>query len=180
MLASALVDSAVFLGPWGHLKSAAYNIGSPDWFLFAGVFLVIALGVLPGLYTASAWLADHLGSARASLRKSLAHYSQVLVPLGLMAWIAFTISFAFVKFGYVLPVVSDPLGWGWNLIGHSKTAGVGEATSFSLILQVAMLMVGLFWSSRVARRISETIRQAAPLIAFSGLFTLTMLWLLVG
>jgi hypothetical protein len=76
MLASALVDSAVFLGPWGQLKSAAYNIGSPDWFLFAGVFLVIALGVLPGLYTASAWLADHLGSARASLRKSLAYYSR--------------------------------------------------------------------------------------------------------
>jgi len=180
MLASALVDSAVFLGPWGQLKSAAYSIGSPDWFLFAGVFLVTALGVLPGLYTASTWVANRLGSARASLRKSLAHYSQVLVPLGLMAWIAFTISFAFVKFGYVLPVVSDPLGWGWNLIGLSKTAEVGEATSFSLILQVALLMVGLFWSSRVARRISETIRQAAPLIAFSGLFTLAMLWLLVG
>jgi len=98
----------------------------------------------------------------------------------LMAWIEFTISFAFVKFGYVLPAVSDPLGWGWNLIGLSKTAGVGEATSFSLNLQVAILMVGLYWSSRVACRISETIRQAAPLIAFSGLFTLAMLWLLVG
>jgi hypothetical protein len=180
MLASALVDSAVFLGPWGQLKSAAYNIGSPDWFLFAGVFLVIALGVLPGLYTASAWLADHIGSARASLRKSLAYYSQVLVPLGLIAWIAFTISFAIVKFGYVLPVVTDPLGWGWNLIGLSKSAWVGETTSFSLILQVALLMVGLFWSSRVARRISDTIRQAAPLIAFSAFITLAMLWLLVG
>ena len=43
-----------------------------------------------------------------------------------------------------------------------------------------MLMVGLFWASRVARRISESARQAAPLIAFSGLFTLAMLWLLVG
>jgi hypothetical protein len=43
-----------------------------------------------------------------------------------------------------------------------------------------MLTVGLFWSSRVALRISETIRQAAPLIAFSSLFTMAMLWLLVG
>lgn len=180
MLASALVDSAVFLGPWGQLKSAAYNIGSLDWFLFAGIFLVIALGVLPGLYVASTWVAIQLGSVHATLRKSLAHYSQVLVPLGLMAWIAFTISFAFVKFGYVLPVVTDPLGWGWNLIGLSKSAGVGEATSFSLIIQATLLMVGLFWSSRVARHISETIRQAAPLVAFSSLFTLAMLWLLVG
>jgi hypothetical protein len=180
MLASALVDSAVFLGPWGQLKSAAYSIGSPDWFLFSGSFLLTALGILPGLYLGATWAANRLRATHANLRQSLAHYSQVLVPLGLMAWIAFTISFAFVKFGYVLPVVSDPLGWGWNLIGLSKTAGVGEATSFSLILQVAILMVGLFWASRVACRISETIRQAAPLIAFSGLFTLAMLWLLVG
>lgn len=180
MLASALVDSAVFLGPWGQLKSAAYAIGSLNWFLFAGAFLVVALGILPGLYLAATWLAKWLGSARTTLRQSLAHYSQVLVPLGLMAWIAFTISFAFVKFGYVLPVVSDPLGWGWNLIGASKTAGVGGTTSFSLLLQVGILTGGLFWSSRVARRISETTRQAVPLIAFSGLFTLVMLWLLIG
>ncbi len=180
MLASALVDSAIFLGPWGQLKSAAYNIGSPDWFLFAGAFLITALGILPGLYVGATWAANRFGSTNASLRKSLAHYSQVLVPLGLMVWIAFTISFAFVKFGYVLPVVTDPLGWGWNLLGLTKSAGVGETTSFSLVLQVAMLTVGLFWSSRVALRISETIRQAAPLIAFSSLFTMAMLWLLVG
>jgi hypothetical protein len=180
MLASALVDSAVFLGPWGQLKSAAYSIGSPAWFLFSGAFLAAALGILPGLYLAATWAAARLGPARASLRQSLAHYSQVLVPLGLMAWIAFTISFAFVKFGYVLPVVSDPLGWGWNLMGISWTAGVGEATSFSLLLQVAALSGGLFWSSRVARRISENSRQAAALIGFSGLYTLGMLWLLVG
>ena len=180
MMASALVDSAVFLGPWGQLKSAAYTIGSPTWFLFSGAFLLTALGILPGLYMGATWAANRLGKTRANLRQSLAYYSQMLVPLGLMAWIAFTISFAFVKFDYVLPVVSDPLGWGWNLIGASKTAGVGEATSYSLLLQVAVLAGGLFWSSRVARRISDSARQAAPLIAFSGLFILAMLWLLVG
>jgi NAD-dependent dihydropyrimidine dehydrogenase PreA subunit len=180
MLASALVDSAVFLGPWGQLKSAAYAIGSLPWFVFSGVFLAAALGVMPGLYTAAAWASTRLGEAKTTLRQSLAQYSQMLVPLGMMAWIAFTISFAFTKFSYVLPVVSDPLGWGWNLIGMSGTAWVGQTSSFSLLLQTVILAVGLLWASRVARRITESARQALPLIAFSGLFSLGMLWLLVG
>jgi NAD-dependent dihydropyrimidine dehydrogenase PreA subunit len=180
MLASALVDSAVFLGPWGQLKSAAYAIGSLPWFLFSGVFLVAALGVLPGVYAAAVWTASRMGASKTTLQSALAHYSQVLVPLGLMAWIAFTISFAFTKFSYVLPVVSDPLGWGWNLFGMTGKAWVGQTSVASLLLQVALLAAGLFWASRVARRITTSGRQALPLIAFSGLFSLGMLWLLVG
>ena len=180
MLASALVDSAIFLGPWGQLKSAAYAIGSLPWLLFAGVFIVVALGILPGLYIAAVWASMRLGAIKTTLRQSLAQFSQFLVPLGMMAWIAFTISFAFAKFSYVLPVISDPLGWGWNLIGMSGTSWVGQSTSFSLLLQVVLLAVGLFWASRVARRITESVKQALPLIAFSIIFSLSMLWLLIG
>jgi hypothetical protein len=180
MLSSVLVDAAVFLGPWGQLKSAAYAIGSLSWYLFSGVFLVAALIVLPGLYGAAVWVSMRLGAAKISLRQALAQRCQVLVPLGLLAWIAFTIAFAFTKFSYVLAVLSDPLGWGWNLIGMSGTAWVGQATSFSLLLQVVLLTMGLFWASRVARRITESARQALPLLAFSGIFSLGMLWLLIG
>jgi hypothetical protein len=180
MLVSALLNSAVFLGPWGQLKSAAYEIGSPAWLALAGIFLIAALLVLPGLYAGAVWTGIRLGRVANSLRQELARQSQVLVPLGLMAWIAFTVSFAFVKFSYVLPVVSDPLGWGWNLIGLTGQAWVGEETAYSLMLQIVILAGGLFWSSRVALKIAGSLRQAAPLIAFSALFSLAMAWLLIG
>lgn len=180
MLASALVDSAVFLGPWGQLKLAAYGIGSQAWLVYSGIFLVFALGVLPGLYTAAVWASGKFSTVKSSLRKNLARYSQVLVPLGLMAWIAFTVSFAFAKVAAILPVLSDPLGWGWNLFGLTGTAGVGQSTAFSMMIQVLLLVVGLFWSSQVARRISQSARQATPMIAFLGVFSLGMLWLLIG
>ncbi|MAT43719.1 MAG: hypothetical protein CL609_15385 [Anaerolineaceae bacterium] len=180
MLASVLVDSAVFLGPWGQLKTAAYEIGSIPWFIFAGIFLFGALVVLPGFYAASVWVANRMGNIQNSFRKSLSHFSQVLVPLGLIAWIAFTVSFAFVKFTYILPVISDPFGWGWNLIGNSNTAWVGETTTFSLFFQVILLSLGLFWASRVARQISDSTKQALPLIAFCAVFNLSLLWLLIG
>jgi Fe-S-cluster-containing hydrogenase component 2 len=180
MLAAALVDTAVFLGPWGQLKSAAYAIGSTPWFIFSGIFLVAALGVLPGLYIGATMVSLKLGLKKNTLRKLLAQYSQILVPLGLMGWIAFTISFAFAKFAYVLSVASDPLGWGWNLIGMTGTAGVGQSSSFSLVLQVIILTIGQFWAARVALRITESRKQALPLILFSGLFSMSMLWLLIG
>jgi hypothetical protein len=175
-----LVDAAVFLGPWGQLKSAAYAIGSLSWFSFAVAFLASALAGLPGLYALAVWASGKVGGPQTTLRQSLAYQGQVLVPLGLMAWIAFTISFAFTKFSYVLPVVSDPLGWGWNLIGMTNKAWVGQATSFSLLLEVAVLTVGLYWASRVARSLVTSTKQAIPMIAFSTAFTVAMLWLLVG
>ncbi len=183
MLGSALIDSAVFLGPWGELKAAAYTIGSSAWWIFTAAFLLLSLGLLPGLYALAVWAGQKLGGVKGQLSHALAQQGQVLVPLGLMAWIAFTVSFAFVKFGYVLPVISDPLGLGWNLLG-TTAAGVGQATSFSLLLQIILLVLGLFWAGRVAGRIvvdsDRPARQSAPMIAFSSLFTLAMLWLLVG
>ncbi|MAT43681.1 MAG: hypothetical protein CL609_15195 [Anaerolineaceae bacterium] len=180
MLASVLVDSAVFLGPWGQLKTAAYEIGSLSWLGFAGLFLFVSFGVLPSLFSTAVWAATKLGSAKTTFRKTLMNYGQVLVPLGLMAWIAFTVSFAFVKFSYVLPVISDPFGWGWNLIGFTGKAQVGQSTPFSIWIQILLLCVGLFWASRVANQISETSKQAFPIITFSCLFSAGMLWLLIG
>ncbi|MBA4385587.1 MAG: hypothetical protein C0410_12685 [Anaerolinea sp.] len=180
MVSSALIDSAIFLGPWGQIKTAAYSVGSGEWFLFAGLFLTIALGIIPGIYTLAVWIANKLGEQKTNLRKALTHQSQVLVPLGLMAWIAFTISFALAKFSYVLPVVSDPLGWGWHLFGSVAKPWVGQSTLFSMFLQVIVLGIGLFWSSRVAIKISSSFKQALPMIIFSALTTFGMLWLLIG
>ena len=180
MVASVLIDSAVFIGPWGQLKMAAYNIGSAQWFIYVAIFLISALVIMPGLYSIAVWFSIQIGKLKTNFRKALAYNSQVLVPLGLMGWIAFTVSFAFVKFAYVLPVISDPLGFGWNLLGIAGNAGVGQSTTFSMLLQILILSVGMFWSTRVARRISGSMKQALPLIAFSAIFTLTLLWLLVG
>ncbi len=182
MLASALANAAVFLGPWGELKTAAFAIGSRAWWSFSAAFLLLSLSILPGLYALAVWAGQKLAGARNRVSQALAQQGQALVPLGLTAWMAFTVAFAFAKFGYVLPVISDPLGHGWNLLGVAA-AGVGQETYFSLLLQVGLLAGGLFWAARVSGRVGDSrraVRQSAPMIAFSSLFTLTMLWLLVG
>jgi polyferredoxin len=187
MLGSALAFSAVFTGPWSALKMAAFRIGSIEWLVYAGSFLALNLLVLPGLFALAAGLGRKFAQSRDSLRQAIANQAQALLPLGLFTWIAFTVSFAFPKFGYVSSILSDPFGWGWNLIGTANvTLPVGDS-GVTLFLQVTALLVGLTWSAELSMRItgadrplSGGWRQSSPVIVFCLAYTLGMLWLLVG
>lgn len=188
MLGAALAFSAVFTGPWGALKLAAFTIGSPAWMVYALGFLALNLVLLPGLFGLAVWVSQAGAKVKISagaFKKSFAHQSQVLLPLGLAAWIAFTISFALPKLNYVLSVLSDPFGWGWNLFGTANTPWSPDVSAFSPALQVVLLLGGLVWAVRVSARLNEASRKTAPwaalpVPAFCLLFTLAMLWLLIG
>ncbi|OGC77892.1 MAG: hypothetical protein A2Z27_03145 [candidate division Zixibacteria bacterium RBG_16_50_21] len=185
MLGSALAFSAVFIGPWGSLKSAAYAIGSSTWLLYGMGFLTLNLLVMPGFFALAVWASQRWAGSKTQLRRAITGQSPVLLPLGLFAWIAFTISFAFPKMNYVLSVLSDPLGWGWNLLGTANTTWSPEVSGFSPMLQVTLLLIGLYWSTSVAHRLAKTgnqpnIQKTLPVMAFCMAFSLAMLWLLVG
>jgi hypothetical protein len=181
MLASVLTFTAVFVGPWGGLKTAAFEIGTRNWWLFAAGFLILNLLVLPGLFVSAVWLSRWIAHGRLPLAREISNQSQALLPLGLLAWMAFTVSFALPKLGYILGVLNDPFGWGWNLLGPGYTFWQPDVAVFSPLLQVALLLVGLLWASRVAHQLAEpNTRRSAPLMAFGLAFTFSMLWLLVG
>ena len=181
MLGSALAFAAVFVGQWGWLKSAAFAVGSLPWLGYVAGFLTLNLLVLPGLFILAVWMGKKFTGKQIYLRREIASQAQALLPLGLMAWIAFTVSFALPKLGFVLGVVNDPFGWGWHLLGTASIASMPDVSGFSAVLQVCLLVVGLFWSGNVLRRLSGSdFRRVAPVLAFCLLFSLSMLWMLVG
>jgi hypothetical protein len=62
---------------------------------------------------------------------------------------------------------------------------MASISGISAILQVGLLLVGFFWSVSVSRKIStqnskKPQRLNLPVVTFNLLFTLAMLWLLVG
>ena len=187
MLGSALAFSAVFTGPWGDLKTAAFQIGSIEWLIYAGVFLGLNLLILPGAFVLATGLGLKFARRRVPLRQAIANQAQALLPLGLFTWIAFTISFAFPKFAYVFSVLSDPFGWGWNLFGTANVPWTLDDSGPVLVLQVAALLIGLSWSTSLSldlanmdRSRSAGWRQSIAVIIFCLVYTLIMLWLLVG
>ncbi len=183
MLGSAIVYAAVMLGPWGVLKDAAYQIGSMAWVGYAVGLLLFNWGLLPGVFYIVSRAAQKLFPSDHKPRQTFNIYATAMLPLGLSAWVAFSISFVFSNISYLWPTLSDPLGWGWNLF---NTAGLGWSPYLSGViptLQIAVLVGGLIWASRVLQNIAierGAQRQAWPLMLFSTSITIGLLWLLVG
>lgn len=176
MLGAAMIYAAVLLGPWGSLKNAAYRVGTPAWYLYAFVFIAVIFAVLPGLFALGLLPVPNLRA----WKQRFATLSTALIPLGLMFWVAFSLSFVLTNATYILASLSDPLGLGWNLFGTAGIAWQPLLTSLVAPLQTLALVTGVIWTAHTARRAASKLHlSAAPVIAFALGATLLMLWLLL-
>ena len=176
MLGSAMIYAAVLLGPWGPLKDAAYHIGTGIWFIYASVFLGIVFIIMPSIFALGFLPVENFNA----LKKRFATLSTVLIPLGLMFWIAFSLSFIFTNASYILATLSDPLGLGWNLFGTSNIAWRPMLTFLLAPMQTLVLVCGLIWSARIAQKAAEDVKVSAiPILVYCLVVTMIMLWLLL-
>jgi hypothetical protein len=151
------------------------------------VFLVFVLALLPGLFYLSVWVGNKLAHTAEQTKKTFISMTYALVPLGMCAWIAFSLSFVFANFSYVWMVISDPFGWGWNLFGSANRTWSPYLSSLVPVLQVFVLAFGAAWASRTARTIAgeklasrPALLQSAPVAGFSLAVSLVLMGLLVG
>jgi ferredoxin len=189
MLGAAFIYSTVLLGPWSELKAAAYSVGSASWLGYVLGFLVFVFGILPGLFLLVTIASRKLTPAmkNRSLRRTFISLAYALIPLGLAAWIAFSISFVFVNFSYVWNTLTDPMGWGWNLLGLTSRIWTPYLTGMIPVVQIVVLLTGMAGSIGTARNIvsegnpSRTSNLTMlPVVLYSLLLTIGLLWLLVG
>jgi len=185
MLTCALAYSIVLIGPWAILKETAYAVGSMAWWLYAMAFLAANLVVVPGIFYACAAWARTIARVTRSVptREMFIEYAYALVPLGLAAWAAFSVSFVLINFSYAWQVLSDPFGWGWNLFGTANWQWTPYLAGAQAFLQIPILLVGLVGAIAIALRTAREQRvpqrAALPIVAFCVSFTLTMVGLYV-
>ena len=176
MLGSAMIYAGVLLGPWGAIKGAAYNVGTGAWFIYAVVFLSIIFIVMPLFFA----LCMTRFESRHIFKKRFATLSSALIPLGLMFWVAFSLSFVLTNASYILATFSDPLGLGWNLFGTAEAAWQPMLTSVLAPGQTLALVAGLIWSARTAQKAANEVKISPTLvIGYCLVLTLVMLWLLL-
>jgi polyferredoxin len=176
MLGSAMIYAGVLLGPWGIFKDAAYRIGTSAWFVYAVQFLVIIFGILPGSFMVGLLRTK----SSLTLKQRFASLSTALIPLGLMFWVAFSLSFVLTNASYILTALSDPLGLGWNLFGTANVAWQPVLISILAPAQTLALVGGLIWSARTAQKAANEVKVSSiPVIFYCFLATSIMLWLLL-
>ncbi len=176
MLGSAIIYAGVLLGPWGAFKDAAYNVGTSAWFIYAVIFLAIIFIILPGFFT----LGILKTKSALPLKQRFASLATALIPLGLMFWVAFSLSFVLTNASYIIAALSDPLGLGWNLFGTANAVWQPMLTSVLAPAQTLALVGGLIWSARTAQKAANEVKvSSVPVIVYCFITTSLMLWLLL-
>jgi len=188
MLACAAIYPVVFLGPWGRLKEWA-NLDTLSGFaVYALGFLMLNLVVLPALHLGLAALTRWVsGLQDIPLRRLFVALAYALVPLSLAAWMAFTVSLVFANLSYALPVLSDPFGWGWNLLGTQDVAWKPWLAGWVQPIQAGLLIAGLVASIAAADAILRKLQNGRAGIRGLAIQTVLLtvetalfLWLYLG
>jgi len=192
MLTLALAYSVIYLGPWGFLKDWANVAESKNILGFlaytAGLWIG-ALVILPGVYALAVWLGRQLaGEGQRAFKEVFLGMVYPLVPLGLLVWIAFSLPLLMINGSYILMVMSDPFGWGWDLFGTASLEWTPVAPHWVPYLQVPLLITGLLYALKVgwdqARGLfgdtHRALRAFSPVAVLLAFFVVFFLRLYVG
>ncbi len=128
------------------------------------------------------------GKGRLGLASLAAVYVYSLVPIAIAYQVAHYYTLLLVQGQEVVRHLSDPFGWGWDLVGTAKyevqPGLVGAA--FVWYSQVALIVVGhvlaVYLAHLGALRLfgdrRKALRSQLPMLALMVLYTISSLWIL--
>ncbi len=159
MLVLAFSYSVVLLGPYGQLKDWANISEVGNWGGF-GLYAIgqalLALVVFPGLYYLSIRLAKWYAKIdNVSTKELFLRYAYMLVPMGLLAWIAFSVPLIMINGSYIMSVTSDPLGWGMDLFGTAHFPWTPFWPEWVPFIQVPILLAGFYYGVRGIHKVGR-------------------------
>ncbi len=111
------------------------------------------------------------------------HFAYPLVTIALFYHLAHNTGHILGEGLNIIPVLSDPFGWGWDLFGTALWK------PFPILMgmpvwwaQLGMIVIGHFYACRVlvriARKLEIQLMGIIPIFIFITIFTLFNLWLL--
>lgn len=192
MMVLAIVYPINLLSPWGTIKSWLNFTETGTWgkFILLSInMLAWCLVILPAIHYLFCRMAKWYSRSREVTAKELfMKYSYAYVPLGLMAWISFSVPLVMVNGAYIISVISDPFGWGWNLFGTAHVPWMPVLPHWIPYIQTVIVLGGFFYSvrsiSKIAKRVflkkEEVVRGIIPIVILLSLITIILLRLYLG
>lgn len=147
--------------------------------------LVAAIAVVLLAYLAATWVARSMVGARASLASQ---FALSLVPIALVYAVAHYFSLFVIQGQFLAPLLSDPLGRGWDLFGTASvqpdigllgpnTIWYVQATSL-VVGHVAGLVVAHDRAVGIFRDRGDALRSQYAMLVLMVVYTVGGLWLL--
>lgn len=188
MLAMSTFHGFTMTPLWFQATRAIERALGVPYLVAFSVGMTACLGLLSLAYVVFvAWSQRASRASTVSVRQLAIRYAYALLPIALFYHFAHNAMHFFIEGGTLVPVLSDPFGWRWNLFG---TAGVvpGALAPLTVVwaLMVLFILVGHVWSLVVAHRIAThvfsdrpaAIRSQLPMLACMIAYSALSLWII--
>jgi len=138
----------VYLGHWSTVRDFVNIFDKGNWDLFAIYVAILWLSAWV-IFPLSIFLISK-GFSRVKIKKFdlMISSTGALLPLGLFIWIAFTLQMFFTNITFFGQSLSDPFGWGWNLLGLAGSPWKQLLPRFIPWFQVIFILFGYYYSIR--------------------------------
>lgn len=139
------------------------------------------------LYRSLCWLSTQLAGNGASTSEVFIRFAYSLLPIALFYHLAHNGMHVAMEGQTLIPLLSDPFGYGWNLFG---TAGKQYSMLLSdngvWVLQIIMVLIGHIIGIKIAARAGESmfgrgkksLLAQLPLLAAMVIFSFVSLWIM--
>jgi hypothetical protein len=157
--------------------------------IYAGIFFGTTLVLTPAIFLGVTAISKIVSGAKElSLKKLFIHSSYELVPLALMGWIGFSIPLILTSWSYIVNVMMDPFGLGWDPLGIGYITWSPLIPEFIPYMQLIALFAGIYYSVKIGYKISTQLFQEKskaltyfiPHLVFIVLIASFFLWLFMG
>ena len=128
------------------------------------------------------------GGGEGGFWRFAAAYAFSLVPIAIAYQVAHYYTYLLVQGQMIVSLVSDPLGWGWNLFGTADfeprygIVGAGFVWYSQVALIVAGHVIAVYLAHSISLRLlrdpGRALRSQLPMLVLMVLYTMTSLWIL--
>ena len=190
LLSSVLYDGALGTPEWGRIETALAPSALGD-FKFIAIRTLGLVGfwlVFFGAYMGVSSLMRAVTRSPLSTLDIARAFAFTLVPIAIGYHLAHYLTFLLIQGQYVIPLASDPFGFGWNLFGtaHYRVDIAIVSATFAWYAALAAILSGhvaaVYLAHRKAIEISDTrqeaLRSQVPLTALMVVYTFVSLSIL--
>ena len=105
---------------------------------------ILTVVVFPSIFLISSKIGQHLSGGKMGWREVAYRAAYIFIPLGIFVWIAFSLPQVMINYSYILSVLSDPLGFGWDLFGTANYPFQPFHPETIPMIQGVLVLLGLY------------------------------------
>jgi hypothetical protein len=192
MLSTILFDGFMATAPWSELAMDLYpvlpNLGGNRLALIRTLGLIASWALFFVIYAGVCWLISAFSGRRLSTWQSAVCFIYTLVPITIAYHLAHYLTYLLVQGQFIIPLLSDPFGYGWDLFGTRDylpdIAIVGARFTWyaSVIIIVSGHVIAVYLAHvKAIQTIPDAraaLRSQYPMTVLMVIYTFCGLWVL--